>query len=174
MRSGESCLKQFYTAAQCVEHQTEYLEKLHEQWFFRMSDSLRKQPSFVAPGRVAFWAKDETSRQTPLVPGAKKDSCVRRLYERVRRRENGTSRSPLKLLCTTVRMPHVSAKIDNLKSVHRSRAHWHHKNKHEVWIANGINEKDTSYEFLFRFIITLAYSTVMLALIGLTAHTPLN
>ena len=162
MRSGESCLNQFYIAVQCVEHQTEHLEKPHEQWFLRMSDSLRKQPAFVAPG------------ETPLGPGAKKDGCVRRLYERVRRRENGTCRSPLKLLCTTVWMRQVSAKIGNLKSVHRSRAHWHHKNKHEVWIANGINGKDTSYEFLFRFIITLAYSTVMLALIGLTAHTSLN
>ena len=36
--------------------------------------SLRKQPSFFAPGRVAFRETDATR------PGAKKDGCFRRLH----------------------------------------------------------------------------------------------
>ena len=41
--------------------------------------SLRKQPSFFAPGPSGVSREGRPSRETPLGPGAKKDGFFRRL-----------------------------------------------------------------------------------------------
>ena len=59
--------------------------KFHHQFNFTKTfkcfirSSLRKQPSFFAPGPSGV-SREGPSRETPLGPGAKKDGCFRRLH----------------------------------------------------------------------------------------------
>ena len=56
----------------------------------RAFDSLRKQPSFFAPGPSGVSREGRPSRETPLGPGAKKDGCFRRLSFRTNFLQTGS------------------------------------------------------------------------------------